>query len=222
MSDLKNDNDDYNSSSDEDYDPEKDTEIDPQDEIDDDEGGDDEVEELSQKEEKPEEISASSSANVDVDALFAELTGEDPTKLNYGATSSSNSDDVKKEAKIYPKSISEAKTYPSNGITKTENCDEKLEATSQKCQKPAVGTKRVGLLDAAKTLSKKSKISVLERSDRDWKHFTTEQNIKEDLESHNRGKGGYLNKIDFLNRADNRQFEKERAFRATARKDTGN
>lgn len=89
-------------------------------------------------------------------------------------------------------------------------------------------------------MAKRSKTSVLEKSDRDWKSFKTEQNIKvriwkknwffiilakkslifqEDLESHNRGKGGYLNKMDFLNRADNRQFEKERAFRATARKD---
>ncbi|CAI2318738.1 unnamed protein product [Caenorhabditis sp. 36 PRJEB53466] len=200
----KNDEVEYNSSSDEDYDPEKDTEIDPQDEIDDVEGGEEEpedVEELKKeaKQAKNEEKSEKSAEDVDVDALFAELTGLDPTTVSSGAVE-------KKEEKVYPKTTtsepsSSAKIYPEKPVA-SESSEE------------------TGLLDAVKSM-KKSKTSVLEKSDHDWRNFKTEQNIKEDLESHNRGKGGYLNKMDFLNRTDNRQFEKEKAFRATARKDNG-
>ncbi|CAB03080.2 Craniofacial development protein 1 [Caenorhabditis elegans] len=221
-SELKNNEEDYNSSSDEDYDPTKDTDFDPKDEIDDQEecedGIDEEVEHLKnekQSDDHTSEKANSTEGSVDVDAIFAELTGLAPKPV-VNDTSSKNI--PKTEERVYPKSAASA----SNESTNQKVYPKKTETAGTSSESSIVpGKKRVGLLDAAKSLSKRSKISVLEKSDRDWKDFTTQNNLKEDLESHNRGKGGYLNKMDFLNRADNRQFEKERAFRATARKDTG-
>ncbi|ULU12433.1 hypothetical protein L3Y34_015607 [Caenorhabditis briggsae] len=215
--------DDYNSSSDEDYDPTKDTELNPQDEIDDAEEGDleaeDDVEQL-KKESNTEKSTDKSAAappdnKVDVDAIFAALTGQAPPS----SSSSSEPSSSQGEAKVYPKVAQSSSSTSAESPKVYPKKPQASEKTSQP-ENVTVGKKRVGLLDAAKALSKRSKMSVLERSDQDWKAFTAQNNLKEDLESHNRGKGGYLNKMEFLDRADNRQFEKERAFRASARKDT--
>lgn len=113
----QHDEDDYNSSSDEDYDPEKDTEVDPQDEvripryrpfiayspeqIDDAEAADEEPEDVEalKKEAKgaKSDDSEEKSKEEDVDALFAELTGLDPTTL-------AKTEEKKEEVKVYPKS----------------------------------------------------------------------------------------------------------------------
>ncbi len=61
-------------------------------------------------------------------------------------------------------------------------------------------------------------MSVLEKSRLDWDTFTKTQGMVEDLKSHNRGRGGYLQRQAFLNRVDGRQFEQEREMRAKLRK----
>ncbi|KAF1770730.1 hypothetical protein GCK72_002553 [Caenorhabditis remanei] len=221
------DEEEYNSSSDEDYDPSKDTEHNQQDEIDDAEDGeevaDEDVEYLQKdsksqkKEENSEESSTTNGDDVDVDAIFAALTGQAPPVSTASSSSSSNSKtEIKVPHATEPSSSSSSEVKESPKVyPRTTEISEKGDVGTS-----SAGKKRVGLLDAAKALTKRSKMSVLEKSDQDWKDFTRQNNLKEDLESHNRGKGGYLNKMEFLNRTDNRQFEKERAFRASARKDT--
>uniref|UniRef100_G3MKW5 Craniofacial development protein 1 n=1 Tax=Amblyomma maculatum TaxID=34609 RepID=G3MKW5_AMBMU len=66
-------------------------------------------------------------------------------------------------------------------------------------------------------LSKKTKMSTLEKSKLDWDRFKHEEGISEELKSHNRGKGGYLEKQAFLQRTDERQFEIEKGQRAKSR-----
>lgn len=66
-------------------------------------------------------------------------------------------------------------------------------------------------------LSKKTKMSTLEKSKLDWERFKHEEGIVEELKSHNRGKGGYLEKQAFLQRTDERQFEAEKGLRAKSR-----
>ncbi|RZF36038.1 hypothetical protein LSTR_LSTR005854 [Laodelphax striatellus] len=63
-------------------------------------------------------------------------------------------------------------------------------------------------------LGKKNKLSMLEKSKLDWDSFKKEEGIEEDLKTFNRGKDGYLEKQDFLQRADLRQFELEKEMRA--------
>ncbi|VDO52303.1 unnamed protein product [Onchocerca flexuosa] len=75
-----------------------------------------------------------------------------------------------------------------------------------------------GLTSAINALSKKSKVSVLEKTAKDWGEFKNETGIQEELTSHNRGKQGYVDRVEFLSRTDYRQFEKERDARNAVRK----
>lgn len=66
-------------------------------------------------------------------------------------------------------------------------------------------------------LNKKQKITTLEKSRLDWERFKQERGIGQELQTHNRGKDGYLEKQAFLERTDQRQFELEKAMRAKNR-----
>ncbi|VDM42510.1 unnamed protein product [Toxocara canis] len=70
-----------------------------------------------------------------------------------------------------------------------------------------------GLGDAVKLLSKKPKMSVLDKTQHDWTVFKSEHGIHDELRSHNRGRDGYVEKMAFLRRADFRQFDREREAR---------
>uniref|UniRef100_A0A0P4W474 Craniofacial development protein 1 n=1 Tax=Scylla olivacea TaxID=85551 RepID=A0A0P4W474_SCYOL len=70
----------------------------------------------------------------------------------------------------------------------------------------------VSLLD-----SKKQKLTTLEKTKLDWNSFKSEEGIDEELEKHKKSKDGYLDKQAFLERADLRQFEIERAMRMSKR-----
>uniref|UniRef100_A0A1E1XAS8 Craniofacial development protein 1 n=1 Tax=Amblyomma aureolatum TaxID=187763 RepID=A0A1E1XAS8_9ACAR len=65
--------------------------------------------------------------------------------------------------------------------------------------------------------NKKQKISTLEKSKLDWDSYKQSEGITEDLQTHNRGKDGYLEKQAFLQRTDLRQFEIEKTLRAKSR-----
>lgn len=62
--------------------------------------------------------------------------------------------------------------------------------------------------------NKKKKLSTLEKSKLDWENYKKTHGIAEDLQNHNRGKDGYLEKQAFLQRTDMRQFEIEKNLRA--------
>ncbi|XP_060520140.1 craniofacial development protein 1 [Cylas formicarius] len=74
-----------------------------------------------------------------------------------------------------------------------------------------------GIGNVLSQLGKKQKISTLEKSKLDWDRFKKEENIEEELQTHNKGKDGYLDRQDFLQRADLRRFEIERDIRNTER-----
>ncbi|VEN57162.1 unnamed protein product [Callosobruchus maculatus] len=74
-----------------------------------------------------------------------------------------------------------------------------------------------GINNVLSQLSKKPKISTLEKSKLDWDKFKKEENIEEELQTFNKGKDGYLDKQDFLERADLRRFEIEKEIRAIER-----
>lgn len=78
--------------------------------------------------------------------------------------------------------------------------------------------KKRGLSNILNTISKKSKLSTLEKSKQDWNQFKEEHNLNEEINNFNRGKNGYLERQDFLQRTDSRQFEIERSLRNSGRK----
>lgn len=85
------------------------------------------------------------------------------------------------------------------------------------------GTRRGGLGGISSVLSqigKKAKISTLEKSKLDWDSYKKQENLEEEITTFNKGKDGYLEKQDFLQRADLRQFEIEKQLRNTTRRST--
>lgn len=98
-----------------------------------------------------------------------------------------------------------------------------------------------GLSSVLSQLGKKQKISTLEKSKLDWDRFKQDENIGEELSAHNKGRHGYvtvyeyrysyvsssnysyniccryLERQDFLQRADQRQFELEKEMRTKHR-----
>ncbi|KAJ8417927.1 hypothetical protein AAFF_G00227700 [Aldrovandia affinis] len=60
---------------------------------------------------------------------------------------------------------------------------------------------------------KKLKMSTLEKSRLDWDTFKSEEGIGDELATHNRGKEGYIERKNFLERVDHRQFEQEKTVR---------
>ncbi|KAI4493298.1 hypothetical protein M0802_009466 [Mischocyttarus mexicanus] len=77
-----------------------------------------------------------------------------------------------------------------------------------------------GISSVLGQIGKKAKISTLEKSKLDWDNYKKEENLEEEIVTHNRGKDGYLEKQDFLQRADLRQFEIEKKLRNTSRRST--
>lgn len=93
-------------------------------------------------------------------------------------------------------------------------------ASSSDVQKPGKSKAPKGLAGIGSVLSqlgKKQKISTLEKSKLDWDRFKKEENIEEELATYNKGKDGYLERQDFLQRADLRRFEIEKEIRTVER-----
>lgn len=78
-----------------------------------------------------------------------------------------------------------------------------------------VGVKRSsgGLNSVLNHINKKSKTNTLEKSKLDWNNFKHKEGIDEELNTYNKGKSGYLERQDFLQRTDVRQFEIEKNLR---------
>ena len=52
-----------------------------------------------------------------------------------------------------------------------------------------------------------------EKSKLDWETFKADEGIEEELQIHNRGKDGFIERKQFLERTDLRQFEIEKSLR---------
>ncbi|CAJ0940082.1 unnamed protein product, partial [Mesorhabditis belari] len=95
----------------------------------------------------------------------------------------------------------------------TEEELKKHEDKEKKLQDKVRPVKRSGLGDMLTELTKKKKISTIDKSMLDWNSFKTENDLGEELKTFNKGKGGYLKRMEFLQEADARQFEQEKEVR---------
>lgn len=75
-----------------------------------------------------------------------------------------------------------------------------------------------GITSVLGQIGKKAKISTLEKSKLDWDSYKKQENLEEEINTHNKGKDGYLERQDFLQRTDLRQFEIEKQLRNTSRR----
>lgn len=95
-----------------------------------------------------------------------------------------------------------------------------LKSDSRKVVKKTRGGGLGGISSVLGQIGKKAKISTLEKSKLDWDNFKKEENLDEEITNFNRGKDGYLERQDFLQRADVRQFEIEKQLRTIGRRST--
>jgi hypothetical protein len=63
-------------------------------------------------------------------------------------------------------------------------------------------------------IKKKQKLSVLDKTKKDWGEFKEEnKGMEEELDQYKKSSNKYLDKVSFLQRADYREFERERDAR---------
>uniref|UniRef100_A0A915P5Q1 Craniofacial development protein 1 n=1 Tax=Meloidogyne floridensis TaxID=298350 RepID=A0A915P5Q1_9BILA len=84
---------------------------------------------------------------------------------------------------------------------------------------PSTSKKGGGLSSLVGSLAKKDKKqSMLAKSAQDWRQFVQEEKLEEELDTHLKSRDSFLDKQEFLLRADYKQFEHERDLRAQERK----
>lgn len=99
-------------------------------------------------------------------------------------------------------------------VTEEERRKHEENEKKQENKKPV---KRSGLGDVLIEMTKKKKISTIDKTVLDWNSFKNEHDLHEELETFNKGKGGYLKRMEFLQQADVRQFEQEKEMRQSKR-----
>ncbi|KAM4553114.1 craniofacial development protein 1 [Fundulus diaphanus] len=120
---------------------------------------------------------------------------------------------VNKEVSIDSK---EAKSYlKSQSSQQEEDEDEETLSFPTQPSLPGPSAKRPAGMSSilSRIGGKKQKMSTLEKSKMDWDAFKSEEGITEELAIHNRGREGYVERKNFLERVDHRQFELEKAVR---------
>ncbi|XP_050422955.1 craniofacial development protein 1 [Adelges cooleyi] len=139
---------------------------------------------------------------------------EDKSKSKEPVKSSKKPDATKKrdfeEMFENPSSANKIETSSSIDVQQNE---------SEPSTKPSIPVfkKTGGLASVLGQIGKKDKLTVLEKSKKDWDSYKQKEGIVEELVTHNKGKDGYLEKQDFLERTDLRQFELEKAMRSANR-----
>ncbi|XP_070854308.1 craniofacial development protein 1 [Drosophila suzukii] len=178
---------------------------------------------------KPRQFAFSKNGNniTDGDELQSD---EEADKSHSAALWADFLSDVSVESKTTPKTddAGEGVNIISKPEVKLEEAEHTLNNTviKKKQTKPILGSrpvtfKRPLCKDKIGSLinkpEKKKKLSLLEKSQMDWKNFKKYEGIDEQLRTHNKGKDGYLDRQEFLERTDLRQFEIEKNLRQSRR-----
>uniref|UniRef100_A0A8C9YRC7 Craniofacial development protein 1 n=1 Tax=Sander lucioperca TaxID=283035 RepID=A0A8C9YRC7_SANLU len=159
---------------------------------------------------------ADDSSVLKVAPLSSETKASEPAKVTITQVFDFAGEEVRVK-KVVSADSREAKSYLKSQNTKQEGSGDETEEASSPRQPPPPGpsTKRPagvsGIL--GRIGAKKQKMSTLEKSKMDWDAFKSEEGITEELAIHNRGREGYVERKNFLERVDHRQFELEKAVR---------
>ncbi|XP_017061744.1 craniofacial development protein 1 [Drosophila ficusphila] len=148
------------------------------------------------------------------DALWADFLGDIGTSGKTDPDNNGKLEDISSmDAKCFHSSIQVPKTVEFSVSNKKPLIDvstSKFGATKRTLNKTGGGY-------VVNKVEKKKKISVLEKSQMDWKNFKSDEGLEERLRTHNKGKDGFLDRQDFLRRTDFRQFEIEKNLRRSSR-----
>eukprot|EP00090_Calanus_glacialis_P042208 TRINITY_DN74932_c0_g1_i1.p1 TRINITY_DN74932_c0_g1~~TRINITY_DN74932_c0_g1_i1.p1 ORF type:complete len:333 (+),score=137.37 TRINITY_DN74932_c0_g1_i1:33-1031(+) len=143
---------------------------------------------------------------------------EDDTKSSSKASELTGSDNKIEITKVYDFAGEVVKV--SKQVSADSSEAQKFLKSQEATASPSSGqVKRPGgLAGIVGSIGKKAKMGCLDKSKIDWNSFVDESGIKDELKTFNKGKEGYVEKQMFLERADLRQFEQEKALRDKNRK----
>ncbi|VVA41823.1 PREDICTED: craniofacial development [Prunus dulcis] len=105
--------------------------------------------------------------------------------------------------------ITEVRDFAGQEIEYKKLVDADSKEASEKAKAPAASA-----VDAVlEQIKKKQKLSVLDKTKKDWGEFKEEKGLDEELDAYKKSSNQYLDKVNFLQRADFREFERERDAR---------
>jgi hypothetical protein len=149
----------------------------------------------------------------------------DGTKIQSTAHSTSNNDDSNALTPLQLAqnvmqttglvSITESVKFAGEMVTVTKQVDKTSLEGMKALNPPTILLEKTGLDAMVEGIMKKKGISAVEKSTFDWEKYKQEKQLNEELKDASRD--GYVEKQQFLNRIDERQFELERAERERAR-----
>ncbi|XP_024987275.1 craniofacial development protein 1 isoform X1 [Cynara cardunculus var. scolymus] len=106
--------------------------------------------------------------------------------------------------------VREVRDFAGESIEVKKLVDANMKEASEK-EKGAGGGSAVDAI--LEQIRKKPKLSVLDKTKKDWGEFKEENRLDEELETYKKSGNQYLDKVSFLQRADYREFERERDAR---------
>jgi len=111
--------------------------------------------------------------------------------------------------------VVDAESKEGQKFLKSQNPEEDHQPAEKGGKRPLQAGK--GLSGLVSAINKKPKMGCLDKSKLDWDTYVAKEGIREELETFNKGKDGYVEKQMFLERADHRRFEQEKAAREKTR-----
>lgn len=161
------------------------------------------------------QIQKDDSSVLKVAPLSTETKASEPAKVTITKVFDFAGEEVRVNKEVSADSR-EAKNYLKSQITTQDDSgDEEQCSSPSQPTLPGPSAKRAaGMTSILNRIGgKKQKMSTLEKSKMDWDAFKSEEGITEELAIHNRGKDGYVERKNFLDRVDHRQFELEKSVR---------
>ena len=109
----------------------------------------------------------------------------------------------------FPLQITEVRDFAGQEIEVKKLVD----ADSKEASEKAKGAAPSAVDAVLEQIKKKQKLSVLDKSKKDWGEFKEEKGLEEELDAYKKSSNQYLEKVSFLQRTDYREFERERDAR---------
>lgn len=106
--------------------------------------------------------------------------------------------------------ITEVRDFAGEDIEVKRLVDADSKEAAEKAKVPSAPSALDSILEQIK---KKPKLSVLDKTKRDWGEFKEEKGLEDELDAYKKSSKQYLDKVSFLHRADFREFERERDAR---------
>uniref|UniRef100_A0A2N9EJ16 BCNT-C domain-containing protein n=1 Tax=Fagus sylvatica TaxID=28930 RepID=A0A2N9EJ16_FAGSY len=142
--------------------------------------------------------------------VMQDSTSEEAKRLTAAAALSAVKDAAAAAIVRGKVEITEVRDFAGQDIEFKKLVDADSKEASEKAKGPATSA-----VDAVlEQIKKKQKLSVLDKTKKDWGEFKDEnKGLEEQLDAYKKSSNQYLDKVSFLQRTDFREFERERDAR---------